>query len=63
MRPKNEITDKEYFSFYKSITKDNENPLTHTHFTAEGDIEFKSILFVPQHANNDLFENYYGKGG
>jgi len=37
--------------------------LTHTHFTAEGDIEFKSILFVPQHANNDLFENYYGKGG
>ena len=63
LRPKNEITDKEYFSFYKSITKDNENPLAHTHFTAEGDIEFKSILFIPQHASYDLFENYYGKGG
>lgn len=63
MRPKNEIEEKEYAQFYKSITKDNEEPLTYTHFTAEGDIEFKSILFIPRHASYDLFENYYGKNG
>jgi heat shock protein beta len=63
LRPKSEIEDKEYFQFYKSISKDNENPLTHSHFTAEGDIEFKSILFIPGHATHDMFENYYGKTG
>ena len=46
-----------------SLRKDNEEPLTYTHFTAEGDIEFKSILFIPRHASYDLFENYYGKNG
>lgn len=63
LRPKSEIEEKEYFGFYKSFTKDNEDPLTYTHFTAEGDIEFKSILFIPQHASYDLFENYYKSGG
>jgi len=63
LRPKNEIEEKEYSGFYKSITKDNEDPLTYTHFTAEGDIEFKSILFIPTHSSHDLFENYYGSNG
>ena len=63
LRPKNEIEEKEYYNFYKSITKDNDDPLTYTHFTAEGDIEFKSILFIPQHASYDLFENYYKSNG
>jgi len=63
LRPKNEIEEKEYAGFYKSITKDNEDPLTYTHFTAEGDIEFKSILFIPTHSSHDLFENYYGANG
>ena len=63
LRPKEEIEEKEYSQFYKSITKDNEDPLTYTHFSAEGDIDFKSILFIPRHASYDLFENYYGKNG
>ena len=60
-RNKDEITEDEYNSFYKTITKDPENPLTYTHFRAEGEIDFKSILYVPASAPFDLFENYYGK--
>lgn len=63
LRPKEEIEEKEYSLFYKSITKDNEDPLTYTHFSAEGDIDFKSILFIPSHASYDMFDNYYGKNG
>ena len=63
LRPKGEIEEQEYFDFYKSITKDNDEPLTYNHFTAEGDIEFKSILFIPTHSSYDLFENYYGSSG
>ena len=61
LREKSEISEEEYESFYKTISKDHEGPLTYTHFTAEGEIEFKAILFVPQQAPYDLFENYYGK--
>jgi heat shock protein beta len=46
---------------YKTITKDPEDPLAYTHFRAEGEIEFKSILYIPASAPFDLFENYYGR--
>ncbi len=61
LRDKSEITDEEYNSFYKTITKDHENPIAYTHFTAEGEIEFKSIIYIPSQAPYDLFENYYGR--
>lgn len=60
MRPKDEITDREYNDFYKTITKDANDPLAHTHFSAEGEIDFRAILFVPRQAPYDLFEDYYG---
>merc|ERR1711968_409085 len=37
-----------------------EDPLTWTHFKAEGEIEFRSILFVPKRQPRELFDNYYG---
>ena len=60
-RDKSDISEEEYNNFYKTITKDPEDPLAYTHFRAEGEIEFKSILYVPASAPFDLFENYYGK--
>jgi heat shock protein beta len=61
LRNKDEITEEEYNNFYKALSKGNEDPLTYTHIKAEGDIEFKSILYVPSSAPYDIFENYYGK--
>lgn len=61
LRPKDEIEEEEYESFYKAISNDYEKPLTYSHFTAEGEIEFRSLLYVPAHAPYDMFENYYGR--
>jgi len=60
-RPKEDIEEEEYTSFYKSLSKDYADPLSHIHFTAEGEVQFRSILYIPEHAPYDQFENYYGK--
>ena len=61
LRDKKDISEEEYIQFYKAMTKDNEDPLTFSHVKAEGEIEFKSILFIPASAPYDLFDNYYGR--
>ncbi|KAK6110286.1 Endoplasmin [Brugia pahangi] len=61
MRKNDDVEAEEYTEFYKSITKDHENPLAYVHFTAEGEVTFKSILYVPRHSPFDMFQNY-GKG-
>ena len=53
-----EVTDEEYNEFYKSFSKDSDEPMAKSHFTAEGEVTFKSILFVPKSAPLDMFQNY-----
>merc|ERR1711897_83497 len=61
MRAKEDVTEEEYNEFYKSISKDYLDPLAYTHFNAEGEIEFKSILFLPKKAPMDMMDNYWTK--
>lgn len=60
-RPKEEIPDEDYVHFYKSFSKDYEDPLNWIHFKGEGEVEFTSLLYCPKKAPHDLYENYYGK--
>merc|ERR1712054_57662 len=60
-RDSKEIEDNEYKEFYKSISKDYSDPATWIHFRAEGEVELKSILFVPGQAPYDMYDNYYQK--
>merc|ERR1711936_456260 len=53
-----EIEEEEYSEFYKSITKDSDDHLTHTHFIAEGEVTFKSLLFIPKLQPAESFNKF-----
>jgi molecular chaperone HtpG len=57
LRPKNEITDEEYGEFYKHISHDMNSPAETIHYNAEGAIEFKALLFIPEAKPFDMMMN------
>merc|ERR1711906_5890 len=56
-----DVKDDEYNNFFKSLTKEFDDPLEKIHFTAEGEIQFRSILFIPKKAPSDLFDKLQTK--
>jgi len=61
LRAKEDVTEEEYREFYKSISKDHLDPLAYIHFNAEGEIEFKSVLYLPKKAPFDMMDHYWTK--
>mmetsp|Transcript_35524 Transcript_35524/g.55842 ORF Transcript_35524/g.55842 Transcript_35524/m.55842 type:complete len:794 (+) Transcript_35524:93-2474(+) len=61
-REREDITDEEYQAFYKTISKDTYgDAATWIHFKAEGEVEFRSILYVPEMAPTGMFDNLSDK--
>jgi molecular chaperone HtpG len=61
MKKKEDVSKDEYSSFYKSISNDWDDYLYNDQFSVEGQIEFKSVLFVPKKAPFNMFDDYNTK--
>ncbi len=57
MKKPDEVTNDEYTSFYKSLTNDWDGHLAVKHFSVEGQLDFKSVLFVPKRPPSDMFQS------
>ena len=61
-RSKNDLKDKDYKEFYKTLATDGQDPFDWVHFRAEGNLEFTILFFIPQKASQDIFRADYKSG-
>lgn len=61
-RPRSEVTDEEYQSFYKHISHDFQDALTWSHNKVEGKLEYTSLLYVPARAPFDIYHRDANRG-
>jgi molecular chaperone HtpG len=56
-----EVTEDEYKRFYESISDGSKDYFTKVHYSAEGDLEFKTLLYVPKEMPFDMFTEHNKK--
>eukprot|EP00049_Salpingoeca_infusionum_P017190 m.352067 g.352067 ORF g.352067 m.352067 type:complete len:818 (-) comp16431_c0_seq1:134-2587(-) len=57
-----DVEKEEYVKFFQAFTKeDGKEPLGHIHFTAEGEVTFRAILYIPETAPNGFYNDYGGQ--
>jgi molecular chaperone HtpG len=61
-RPKSELADEDYKSFYQHLTHDFEAPLAWAHHKVEGTLEYTSLLYIPTRAPFDLWDREQSRG-
>ena len=61
-RPKSELTEEDYFGFYKKTFMDFSDPVAMLHTSAEGTVSFKALLYVPATAPQDFYMREFEKG-
>ena len=62
-RKPSEISDEDYNNFYKGFAEDTQDPLAHEHFSAEGDINFRGLLYIPSKPPAGLYDSVDKKTG
>lgn len=59
LRSPGEVEQDEYNRFYKTLSGDFEDPLTQVHFKAEGDVEFRALVYLPQRMPETMKDDYF----
>lgn len=58
VRKATDVSLEEYNEFYKVFSKNTDDPIAYSHFRAEGDVEFSSLLYIPKSVKEDVMANY-----
>eukprot|EP00871_Galdieria_phlegrea_P004852 jgi/Galph1/5368/GphlegSOOS_G4010.1 len=61
MRKSSDVTKEEYEEFYKSVAHAYEEPMAYSHFSAEGEVEFRSVIFVPKSLPFELSQDMFSE--
>ena len=61
-KSKSELTEEEYNEFYKELTYDYLDPFMHMHYSVEGAVDYKALLYIPKRCPEAYFSKYFERG-